>query len=131
MPVRLLNSSVLRWPDKKAVNLAVREWAREIATQKPEVVRVGYFGSYARGDWGVGSDVDLIIVVEHAREPFPRRAIHWDTTGLPVPAEALIYTESEWQSLSKTSRFGKTASQETVWVYERAGPPASVPEPGS
>jgi predicted nucleotidyltransferase len=41
----------------------------------PEVVRVGYFGSYARGDWGVGSDLDLIIIVDRSDEPFARAVL--------------------------------------------------------
>jgi predicted nucleotidyltransferase len=49
MPVRSLNSPVLIWPDAESVDLAARRWA-EHASQNPEVVRIGYFGSYARGD---------------------------------------------------------------------------------
>lgn len=52
MPVRSLSSSMLRWPDRETVDRAVRRWAEEVARRKPEVVRIGYFGSYARGDWG-------------------------------------------------------------------------------
>lgn len=51
----------------------------------PEVVRVGDLGSYARGDWGVGSDLDLIIIVDQSDDPFERRAARWDATELPVP----------------------------------------------
>lgn len=61
MPVRSLDSSVLRWPDATTVHQAVCRWAREAARTRPEVLRVGYFGSYARGDWGVGSDLDLYL----------------------------------------------------------------------
>jgi predicted nucleotidyltransferase len=39
------------------------------------VVRIGYFGSYARGDWGVGSDLDVIAVVAFSDEAFTRRAL--------------------------------------------------------
>lgn len=52
MPVRSLNSSVLRWPDARAVEAALQHWAKTTAQTHPEVLRIGYFGSYARGDWG-------------------------------------------------------------------------------
>jgi len=120
MPVRSLNSSVLVWPDAKAVEQAVRQWVREHSPQKPEMIRAGYFGSYARGDWGVGSDLDLVILVERADEPFERRAVHWDLTQLPVPAEVLVYTVQEWEWLTAHTGFGKTLSGEAVWVYEKA-----------
>ncbi|MCS6937396.1 MAG: nucleotidyltransferase domain-containing protein [Candidatus Bipolaricaulota bacterium] len=111
MPVRSLSSSVLRWPDARTVDQVVRRWAEQIAQQHPEVRRIGYFGSYARGDWGVGSDLDTIVIVEHSQEPFIRRAACWDTLDLPVPVDLLIYTLSEWQRCSLRLR------EKIVWVY--------------
>jgi len=37
-------------------------------------LRIGYFGSYARGDWGVGSDLDLLVIVTAAEEAFEKRS---------------------------------------------------------
>lgn len=119
MPVRSLSSSVLKWPDLAAVTRAVHGWAERAVAARREVLRVGYFGSYARGDWGVGSDLDLIVIVENAGEPFERRSTRWDTTELPVPAELLVYTKSEWDSLDPQSRFCRTVQRETIWVYTR------------
>ena len=118
MPVRSLHSSVLKWPSHDAVDKAVREWAIEEAQKHPELVKLGYFGSYARRDWGVGSDLDLVAVVRESSEPFERRNLPWDMSPLPVPADLLIYTEKEWKSLQKKGgRFAATLSRETVWVY--------------
>ena len=55
---------------------------------------------------GVGSDVDVVIVVAASDEPFERRALRWDVTELPVPADVLVYTEHEWESLPQQGRFG-------------------------
>ena len=115
MPVRSLNSPVFRWPDAKAVDDAARRWAAEESRIRKGVLRVGYFGSYARGDWGVGSDLDLVVVVESSTLTFERRAIEWDTTKLPVPADLLVYTNAEWESLA--GRFRDTLDKEAVWVY--------------
>ena len=76
---------------------------------------IGIFGSYARGDWGEGSDLDLVVVVKRSTLAFERRAVEWDTTKLPVPADLLVYTTAEWQSLG--GRFRDTLEKETVWVY--------------
>ena len=70
MPVRSSNSSVLVWPDRTIVDRAVRAWAAAAAARRGDVRRIGYFGSYARGDWGVGSDLDLVAIVDAAVEPF-------------------------------------------------------------
>jgi predicted nucleotidyltransferase len=84
----------------------------------PGLLRAGYFGSYARGDWGVGSDLDLVLVVRESGERFERRALNWDLDGLPVPADLLVYTAQEWQCLqAEAGRFARTLAGETVWVY--------------
>ena len=119
MPVRCLSSPVLRWPDAQAVDLAVRRWAEELGRRRPEVLRIGYFGSYARGDWGVGSDLDIVIVVSHSDRPFVRRACGWDATGLPVPADVLVYTEEEWERFEPESRFARALRDEVRSVYVR------------
>ena len=106
------------WPDHTQVDKAVRVWVVEVARQHPELLRVGYFGSYARGDWGVGSDLDLVAVVEKATERFERRSLRWDLSRLPVPAELLVYTEDEWQRLQvEGGRFARTLAREAIWVY--------------
>ncbi len=118
MPVRLLSSSVIKWPDAGQVHAAARQWAYRLACHHPEIVRVGYFGSYARGDWGVGSDLDLVVIVSQSTLPFERRAAGWDLNSLPVPAEVLVYTETEWQNLqAEGGRFARTLQSETVWLY--------------
>ena len=118
MPVRSLNSSVLTWPDRTAVDSALRRWAVREAGKHPELCRLGYFGSYARDEWGVGSDVDLVAVVGGTDEPFEKRPVSWDTHTLPVPAELLVYTEQEWfRLLESDSRFARTLTSETVWVF--------------
>ena len=116
MPVRSLRSRVLKWPDARAVDAAVRGWATEIAQQHPNVVRIGYFGSYARGNWGVGSDVDLVAIVSESEQPFERRAAGWDTTTLPVSADLLVYTSAEWSARLEQPG-GQRIAGETVWVY--------------
>jgi predicted nucleotidyltransferase len=119
MPVRSLSSSILKWPDARTVDQAVRGWAEKIVLHRPNVQRIGYFGSYARGDWGVGSDLDLIIVLEKANQPFERRGAQWDVVDLPVPADVLVYTQEEWQSLTQNRNFCSRLMHETVWVFKR------------
>lgn len=120
MPVRSLNSSVLKWPDAKTVDGAVRRWAEKVARQRKEVLSIGYFGSYARGTWGVGSDLDVVIVVESSELPFYRRGAAWDASELPVPADVLVYTAEEWQKLKQRGKFSSALGQDSVWVYTRS-----------
>jgi predicted nucleotidyltransferase len=118
MPVKSLNSSVLKWPDRLAVDRAARSWASDEARRHPELLRLGYFGSYARGDAGVGSDLDVIAIVRQAAEPFERRSLTWDLNALPVPAELIVYTQAEWKRLQKQGeRFARMLKTQVVWIY--------------
>ncbi len=119
MPVRSLRSSVLRWPDRDEVDRGVRGWAAEVAAGDEGIIRVGYFGSYARGDWGVGSDVDLVVLLRESEVPFERRSLAYDATRLPVPADLLVYTAQEWERMSAEGGLPRTAAREVVWVFRR------------
>ena len=117
MPVRSSTSSVLRWPDRAEVERALAAWAAAEAPRHPGLLRLGVFGSYARGDAGVGSDLDLIAIVARSDEPFERRALAWDLTPLPVPAEILVYTRDEWEKLEREGgRFIRTLEREARWL---------------
>jgi predicted nucleotidyltransferase len=109
----------MKWPDQDTVLRSLEIWMAEATAKKSEVLRIGYFGSLARGDWGVGSDLDLIIIVAKSDEPFVRRGIAWDTSALPVPADVLIYTLSEWKTMDPNTRFSRMLLEEVNWVYER------------
>jgi hypothetical protein len=118
MPVRSLISSVIKWPDLQTVDQSVRDWLGRQLREGRDILQAGYFGSYARGDWGVGSNLDLILVIPHAGRPIWQRALDWDTLDLPVPVDLLIYTQEEWQDLlNQDGRFPRTVKEETVSVY--------------
>jgi predicted nucleotidyltransferase len=120
MPVRSLNSSVIKWPDLQVVDQAVRDWIGQQVAGGRDILRAGYFGSYARGDWGVNSDLDVILIVKNSELPFWRRALEWDVLGMPVPVDLLVYTQEEWQSLVEGGeRFAQTVEKEAVWVYQQ------------
>ncbi|MGH7583868.1 MAG: nucleotidyltransferase domain-containing protein [Gemmatimonadales bacterium] len=117
MPVRSSNSSVLKWPDAAEVLAAARRWAAAQRDSPLRPMRIGVFGSYARGNAGVGSDLDLVAVVNETGEPFERRASKWPLETLPVPAEILVYTDAEWRALVRgDSRFGRMLRDDVLWL---------------
>jgi predicted nucleotidyltransferase len=119
MPVRSSDSYVLRWPDRDEVEQAAREWAIGVSESHPDLLRLGFFGSYARGDWGVGSDLDLIAVVTDSAESFDKRGLAFDVLALPVPAEILVYTQAEIERLQQDGRrFARVLAREVVWLFE-------------
>jgi hypothetical protein len=126
MPVRSLRSPVLRWPSREEVEEALKAWLARHPI--PGLLALGYFGSYARGDHGVGSDLDLVLVVEASELPPWQRAAPLPLEELPVPTEALVYTLPEWRGLAeRSSRFARVLRKETRWLL---GPEVVVAPPG-
>lgn len=73
MPVRFSTSSVLRWPEPSYVMVAARTWAVKAGAADTSLLAIGLFGSYARGDAGVGSDLHLMATFEGRPESADRR----------------------------------------------------------
>lgn len=125
MPVRSLNSSVMKWPSRETVEAALRQWANAATVQNPAIAAVGYFGSYSRNQAGVGSDLDVMILLQSdgndiTQRPFHQRGLAFDFSSIPVPVDAIAYTLEEWAHLETTSpRFYETLTQESIWVWCR------------
>jgi hypothetical protein len=121
MPVRSLRSSVLAWPKKSEVESALKAWVGELAAGCENLLGIGYFGSYARGDWGMGSDLDLLVVIERSEQTFGSRILAGGTSAIPVPVDTFIYTSAELtRMMAKRGRFPDMLRREAVWVWRRA-----------
>jgi predicted nucleotidyltransferase len=58
--------------------------------------RIWAFGSYARGEWQSGSDVDLLVEMETDLPPAERRVQVRKALGhKPCPIDVLVYTPDE------------------------------------
>ena len=84
--------------DRDKIYEQVREFAHLIKT-KHGVKNVYLYGSFARGDFHEGSDIDLIIVGEFEGRMHQRIGRILDLTSLPI--EPLIYTEAEFEQMKE------------------------------
>lgn len=116
MPVRSLSSSVLRWISREEAVESFFKWAREVCSSREDVVGVGLFGSCARGDWGVGSDLDVVVLLRESSEPFWKRYLEFDTTNLPVPVDLLVLTLDEVEAMKGTRFYREIMEGNTIWV---------------
>lgn len=118
MPVRSSSSAVLRWPARDAVLASARALAERLRRDRPDVRRVGVVGSAARGsDWGVGSDLDLVVVLAQSDRPPWERLLDLDTRAVPVPVDLIVYTEAELDALSRAGgRFARVLAEEALWL---------------
>jgi predicted nucleotidyltransferase len=85
----------------------LRQIARSLRAEHPEVTDVRLFGSLARGDQTGTSDVDVIIVLDRSSEADHQRRIltFLPYFVLPRGVDCLVYTRSELEGLRKDHRF--------------------------
>jgi predicted nucleotidyltransferase len=92
----------------------LRAGVRELEKQLP-LVYVVLFGSYAKGNYTVGSDIDLLVVYRGEARPDAYACVK---KILDLPRlEPHVYTEAEYERLRETLR--KMAEEGIVLVDQR------------
>jgi len=99
MPGASSNSAAVRFLDRGQVLGALRRAVKEARSSSPEIVRVFLFGSLARDDWTADSDADLIVVARWEFGDILERS-RYQILCPSIPTDTLVYTESEFESLS-------------------------------
>jgi len=114
--------SELCWPDnfinrkfnrivKRFINLIIRKF---------NIKKIIIFGSFARGDYHKGSDLDLIIVGEFKERFIDRIGKIIELNDSDLEINAIVYTEEEFQKMIKERRsFIEQALEEGIVVYEK------------
>jgi uncharacterized protein len=117
MPVPSPSGFVRRWPAAAEVLEQAATWAALQRSGNPELLAVGVFGSYGRGTAGVGSDLDLLLILRQCDEPIWERLRRWDTRSLPLACDLLVYSHEEWRSLPQWNpRLAKALLNDTRWL---------------
>lgn len=76
------------------------------------------FGSASRGEFGLTSDLDLIVVMP-SKKPFLERSRDMYLRLRPLAADILFYTPEEFSRLTQTSSFLKNATKTGKVIYEK------------
>lgn len=120
MPVKSFNSAVLKWPEKEDIIRQAQNWAEVTSHSHPEIVLILCFGSVVSSHWGVGSDCDIMLIVDDSDTPFMRRSIRFDTSAIDVPTDLLVYTVEELESMrKKKGRFIREIDRQSLLLFKR------------
>ncbi len=112
------NSAGPRFVDRDEVLSLARETARRIAARHSGVVKILLFGSFARADYGIHSDLDLLVIVNNSERPVRERLEDFLEDAPVYPTDVIVYTEQELQSrLSEDSGFLFRAVREAIQLY--------------
>lgn len=77
----------------------LRNFADRLRKKLP-VSKIYLYGSFARGEFHEGSDIDLIIIGDFNERLFDRIGKVLDLTDLPI--EPLVYNKEEFEELKKS-----------------------------
>jgi hypothetical protein len=104
--------------DEEAVWDALDGWVREIRN-RPEVLAVVLFGSFASGRACPGSDLDLLIVLQEDSRSFLDRIPDYAPEDLPIPADVFPYTRAEIEAgqplAAEALRTGRVLWASEMW----------------
>jgi len=101
-----------------------RQWLDELVgrvVRHFNPLRVVLFGSYARGDFHAGSDLDLLVIVDHAGDWLERGLELKRVVGEErLPVEAHIYTAAEYAHMKEVENpLVLQAEREGKVLYEQ------------
>ena len=103
--------------DRETVLSEIRVWVKRHKPKHPEIIAAGLFGSYARGDYAPGSDIDLLIIVSDSKEPrWFMRSSSFEIETLPLGADVFVYTQAERDQMEKTHPWFQHVLSETIWL---------------
>lgn len=141
MPVSSPPGSVLRWPSAADVLREAGCWAEQQRQGQPQLLVVGIFGSYGRGDAGVGSDLDLLLILQECSEPIwdrlrrlssaPLRIAILETAKRLLPPARLA--GSCWRRLAASAELSARADEPASgqpWPFSPRRGIRRVQEPG-
>jgi len=99
MPEPSSPSVKVTFTNRKQILTALKKLIQEWAQKHPELEQVILFGSYARGDYFPGSDVDVLLILEKSDQPFLKRIPTFLPAEFPVDIDVFPYTRDEVQRM--------------------------------
>ncbi len=98
----------------------------EAEIEDPRVEEVVVFGSFAKGNYAPGSDIDVFIILNRAEGLIRDRIPEFLPGAFPVGVDLFPYTRQELETLASSPSLD--AVRESRWRYRRhAADPAGLP----
>ncbi len=91
--------------------------AAQVLSQVDGIQRVSLFGSYARGQRDLFTDLDLLVIWESERPVLERLKFLYSLLDVPVDLDVVCYTPAELEALRDRPFLRRILSEEVV-LYE-------------
>ena len=93
---RSYNSVTIYSIDESIIWQALQDLTKSLSVRE-EILAIILFGSLARDRFGVGSDVDVLILWQDSDRPFLDRIVLYRPQRFPVDIDVFPYTLAEYQ----------------------------------
>lgn len=93
-----------------------QDWLRQ-AEAHPEVMEIVVFGSFSKGNYAPGSDVDIFILLSRSVKSVRDRIPDFLPGAFPVAVDLFPYTVDELSALQSSPVVA--AVRESAWRYVR------------
>ena len=113
-----MSSVAVKSVDEAEVRRAVDAYAAHLFNTAPEVEEVVVFGSFERGTWAPGSDVDVLIVLSACRLPIHERVAAFLPGRFPTGLDLFPFTRAELAE--RTPSLLLDAAAASQWRYRRS-----------
>ena len=111
------NSVKVVFADKNKILRQLVDYTVEVKRSRPEVEKVGLFGSYANGTYGPASDVDLLIILRQSSKRFLDRVPDYLPDNLSISCEVFPYTDEEIEKMKQEGMpWIRHVLKEVVWL---------------
>jgi hypothetical protein len=115
-----LTSVVIKSVDEALVRRSMDEFAARLMSIHPEIDEIVVFGSFARGTYAPGSDLDVFIVLSRSEKSIRDRIADFLPGPFPVGMDLFPYTREEVAARSDSPLLAEVRGSR--WRYTRAGP---------
>ena len=117
MPDRSSNSVKVVFADKNKILRQLADYTIKVKQSRPEVEKIGLFGSYATDTFGPASDVDLLIILRQSSKRFLDSIPDYLTENLSVSCDVFPYTNEEIEKMKQEGTpWIRHILKEVVWL---------------
>lgn len=97
---------------------AAVERLRTVVAESADIVGALVFGSYARGQIGPSSDLDVMLVTTTPAngDPGSRYARFAARLAFPIQCDLIVYEPEEFERLTQERAFVAQARSEGLWI---------------
>ena len=112
-----MSSVVIKSVDSARIRAAADAYAAHLMATRPEVEEVVIFGSFERGNYAPGSDLDVFVILSRDARPVRDRIPDLMPAAFPVGVDLFPYTRDEIRELTPSALLDAVAASR--WRYTR------------